>query len=104
MNYELSPLFVHILLFRHETEAQRKDSENGSQNCRSAILKEVISSYEELSSREVIFIHNFPLLPKVKSNILEFSHLINLNHKTAVNLPENWKSAKNWTNLMPAFL
>ena len=52
--------FSHIqflFYFRHETKAQRKKSENGSRTRGSAILKEVISSYEELSSRDVIFIY-----------------------------------------------
>ena len=43
-------------VLRHEIEAQRKKSENGSRIWRPASSKEVSSSYEELSSREVIFI------------------------------------------------
>ena len=35
---------------------QKMEAESGG----SAILKEVFSSYEELSSREVIFIHHIP--------------------------------------------
>ena len=71
-------------------------SENGSQICGSAILKEKFSSYEELSSREVIFIHNIPAVfffiiiftQSPSSIILEFSHLICLNHKNPINLPK----------------
>ena len=79
--------------YRHDTEAQRKKSENGSRIWGSAILKEVFSIYEELSSGEVIFIHNIPacflfLTKNLSLIILEFSHLICLNHKTMVNLPK----------------
>ena len=40
------------------TEAERKKYENGSRIWVSAILKEEFSSYDELSSREII--HNIP--------------------------------------------
>ena len=53
--------YTSAILIRYETEAQRKKSENGSRIWGSTILKEVLSSYEELSSKEVTFIHNIPV-------------------------------------------
>ena len=47
-----------------------------------------------------IFLHLF--YRRSSLIILEFSHLICLNHKIPVNLPKNRKSAKNLTNLVPA--
>ena len=90
--------------YRHETEAQKKKLENGSRIWGSAILKEVFSGYEGLSSREVIFIHKYSCVfffRRLSLISLEFFHLICLNHKTPVNLPKNRKSAENRTNLMP---
>ena len=83
---------------------KRKKWENGSRIWGSAILKEVFSTYEELSSREVIPIHNIPssfFTESFSLIILEFSHLIYLNHKTLLTLKKNRKSSKNRENLMP---
>ena len=91
---------------RNETEAQRKKLENGRRIWGSTILKEVFSS-EELSSREVIFIHKYSCVffyLRLSLIILEFSHLICLDLKTLVSLAKNRKSAENPTNLMPAKL
>ena len=59
-----------LAMHRHETKAERKKWKMEAKSGGSAILKEVISSYEELSSRKVIFIHNVPAgfcfsIPKV---------------------------------------
>ena len=57
----------------------------------------------ELSSKEVLFIHNAPAFfnQSVSQIIFEFSHLCRLNHKTLVNSPKYWQSAKNQKNLTP---
>ena len=47
-----------LSIFKYETEGQMNKSENGSRIWETAILKEEVSSYEELSSMEVLFLDN----------------------------------------------
>ena len=106
LDFQLKAIsYVQVSKTGMRLKPKGKKSKNGSRIWCSAILKEVFSSHEELSSREAIFIRNHSCIffyRRLSLIISEFSHLICLNHKTHINLPKNWKSSENRANLMPA--
>ena len=72
LDFQLKSIsYVQVSKTGMRLKPKGKKSKNGSRIWCSAILKEVFSSHEELSSREAIFIHNYScifFLPKVKSD------------------------------------